>query len=179
MAPGPDNDRFRKLLRAYPLKAITILRAHYGPRLLGFSARLTGNPVAAEDIVHDTFLHVWEHHHKLAQHHQQSIENYLVRVVRNKSITYYKKSRHLVFDETCLRAQTDSPEATFVHQQLMRVIRELIDTFPPRERLCMSLWLDGLNADQIASQLKVTVKAVEARLTTARKRLRKWAERET
>ncbi len=179
MSSGLDNNRFRKLLRAYPLKAITILREHYGARLLGFSTRLTSDPIASEDIVHDTFLHVWEHHRKLAGQHQQSIEHYLVRVVRNKSIACYKKSRHLVFDDSFLHGQTEDPEQTFIQHQLMRVVRDVIDTFPGREQQCMSLWLEGLNTDQIATKLKVTVKAVEARLTSARKRLRKWAERET
>ncbi|HCZ35802.1 MAG TPA: hypothetical protein DHV26_07725 [Cytophagales bacterium] len=174
-----DNARFRKLLRAYPLKAITILRKQYGQRLYEFSFRLTQDLTTAEDIVHDTFLQVWEQHRKLSHQHNQSLENYLVRVVRNKSIVAYKQSRHLVFDEKFFRNKlATDPEQAFIRQQLLRVIFDLIETFPPRERQCMELWLQGIQAPEIAIRLDVSVKAIEARITSARKRLRDWAARE-
>ena len=182
MSAAIDNERFRKLLRSYPASAIRLLYDFYYQALLRIARNLIHDQDAAADIVQDTFLHVWEKRIELATHHDRSIEHYLVRVVRNKSITYYKKQRNLQVDAaflTQLRTSHESPvETQLIEKELMKEIRVLITTFPNRERQCLLMKIDdGLTIDQIAFKLNVSRKAVERSLTAANKRLRKWGKK--
>lgn len=181
MAGTLDHERFRKLLYSLPSKAIEILYEHYYRSLIGIARSLTHDDNAAEDIVQETFVHVWEHHRRLGQPHDQSIEHYLVRVVRNKSVTHYKRVRHLHEQKIkFLYGQhvhvNDVPmEARLIRSETSQEIRAIILTFPRRERECLFLKLDeDLTVDQIAVRLAVSRKAVERSITSANKRLRRF-----
>jgi RNA polymerase sigma factor (sigma-70 family) len=174
-----DNERFRKLLSAYPAKAIEFLYEAYYQSLINLSQSLTHNQSAAEDIVQETFIHIWERHQWLSQHHDRSIQHYLVRVVKNMSITYYKKNQktlplkpaHLNSSFVAIENSIEVKWIAFENKQQLRI---LIDRFPRRERQCLLLKMDQeMTLDQIAAHLGVSRKAVERSLTSANKRLRK------
>jgi RNA polymerase sigma factor (sigma-70 family) len=176
-----DNERFRKLLFSYPGKAIEFLYQFYYHRLLNISNRLTQNKKVSEDIVQEAFVLVWEKHKELGQHHEKSIEHYLVRVVKNMSITYYKKNYRL--QESQIKYMNGnrfvsiehSVEINVIEAEIYHELRNTIASFPKRERECLFMKIDDeMNNDQIAASLKVSVKAVERSLTSARKRLRMY-----
>lgn len=174
-----DNQRFRKLLSAYPAKAIEFLYEAFYQNLLSLSQSLTHNQKASEDIVQETFIHVWERHQWLSQHHDRSIEHYLVRVVKNMSISYYKKNqKFLALKPSHLNgtfvAIENSIEVKWIAYENKLELRSLINRFPRRERQCLLLKMDEeMTLDQIAAHLGVSRKAVERSLTSANKRLRR------
>lgn len=187
MAANIDNERFRKLLRAYPSKAIELLYSLYGKSLLNLAKKWTSNPEAAADIVQETFLYVWKNSQRLAEFHDRSIEHYLVKIVKNKSITFFNHSKKLEgvktqwwVDQT-LSIGDKGTESKLIENEIILEIRQMIATFPERERQCLLMKIDGeLTTAQIAAALKVSPKAVERSLTSARKRLRKcWTTRDT
>ncbi len=175
-----DNERFRKLLRSYPVRAVELLYDLYAKSLCSIARSLTHDQDASEDIVQDAFLHVWTNREELSEHHERSIEYYLVRVVRNKSISYYKKKKQQNIEyERLLSSQHNSNESPLetdiIHTELIRQIRDVIASFPRTERECLLLKIDkAMTPDQIAQHQNVTKKAVERSLTSAHKRLRKW-----
>src|SRR5882672_979728 len=166
MKDSIDNERFRKLLLVLPSKAVELLYKFYYQGLVNISKKLTGNLEASQDIVQETFVHVWERHKWLGQHHDQSIQYYLIRVVKNKSISYYKKN--LKIDERNRHVNGNSMpvehsvETSMMELELQAEIRELISRFPRRERECLLMKIDdGMTLDQIADSLKISRKAVE------------------
>ncbi len=181
MAIKIDNDLFRKLLLSYPSKAIQFLYEAYYRSLLRIALNLTQDKDAAEDIVQEVFLYVWINSKRLGKHHEQSIEHYLVRAVRNKAITHYKKSvqlkvdRRKYIDNGSFAWYDNSVEKTVIEMEIIKEIRQLIATFPLKERECLLMKIDEeLTTDQIALAQNVSRKAVERSLTSARKRLRKY-----
>ena len=68
-----DNERFRKLLLSLPGKALEILYDQYFLDLFRMAKFLTHDDNVAEDIVQETFVHVWENRKKLGRHHEKSI----------------------------------------------------------------------------------------------------------
>lgn len=178
-----DSDRLRKLLLALPQKAIAILYEQYYYALVNLSHSLVHDRNAAEDIVQETFIHVWEKHRKLGQPDRRSIEHYLVKVVRNKSISWYKEElRHGAYritPETRDRiVEEPSAESQWIRNEISDEIRMVIATFPRRETECLLLRIDEeLTPQQIANRLNVSRKAVERSLTSANKRLRKYLTR--
>jgi RNA polymerase sigma factor (sigma-70 family) len=180
-----DNERFRKILLSYPAKAIEFLYQHYYHSLVNISKSLTHNRKASEDIVQELFVHVWEKHKWLGQHHDKSIQHYLVRVVKNMSITYYKKN--FTLEENKLKylngntvpSVEKSIETNLIESEIYRELRQAVAGFPKRERECLLMKIDDeMPIDEIALSLNVTRKAVERSLTSARKRLQKyWTSR--
>lgn len=181
MAGYIDNDRFRRLLLVLPGKAIAMLYNTYYTVLVGIAESLVHDRWAAEDIVQETFIHVWEQHLRLGRPDDRSIEHYLVRVVRNKSISWYKaglrmdRYRSAIMNGHAFTDKEESAESRLIGMEMSVEIRKVISTFPRRETECLLLRLDEeLNAQQIADRLKVSRKAVERSLTSANKRLRKY-----
>ena len=173
-----DNARFRKLLSCYPAKAIKFLQDEFRDRLINYSVTFTHDSDVSEDIVQETFNHVWEKNDVLSQEHQSPIEAYLFRVVKYKSITYYKS---VTGDDTNIDSLTlsslvpiaPSTEQLIIERDYFDSIRSAIATFPRREKQCLLLQVDAeLTTAEIAQMLDVSVKAVQRSLTCAYKRLR-------
>src|SRR5690606_28551855 len=151
--------------------------------LVNLSHSLVHDRNAAEDIVQETFIHVWEKHRKLGQPDRRSIEHYLVKVVRNKSISWYEEElRHGAYritPETRDRiVEEPSAESQWIRNEIRDEIRMVIATFPRRETEFLLLRIDEeMTPQQIANRLNVTRNAVERSLTSANKRLRKYLTR--
>lgn len=181
MLPVIDNERFRKLLRSYPKKAVSLLYDEYHRSLQNLSFALTRDKEAAKDIVQEAFYHVWQNSERLSHFHERSIENYLVKVVRYKSITYFKRAIQLnIHNLEFLSGQPVSLivqpfEYKIIEAEIIAEIRNAIQTFPKRQRECLLMQVDkGMTVDRIARELGVTPKAVEKNLTAAKKRLRNF-----
>ena len=176
-----DNNRFRKLLLALPEKAIEILYEQYYHVLVSLAESLTHDRKASEDIVQETFIHVWEQHRKLGQPESRSFGYYLVRVVRNKAITWYKEQlrrgryRSELTGLLAFAAGVESAESRMIGIEMVHEIRGIIVTFPRREMECLLMRIDEeLTPQQIADRLSISRKAVERSLTSGSKRLRKF-----
>jgi RNA polymerase sigma-70 factor (ECF subfamily) len=181
MSGAFDEERFRNLLLSLPSKAIAILYGLYYHSLIRIAKSLTHDQRASEDIVQETFVHVWESYKQLGQHHDRSIEHYLVRVVKNKAISYYK--RNIDLNEQRLRflnghsfsANEHPAEAKMIRLEISGEIRQAIVRFPKRERECLLMKMDEeMTTAQMAERLNVSKKAVERSLTSAGKRLRRY-----
>ena len=180
--PGAiNNERFRKLLLSSPGTAIEILYHGYYSSLLNIAKYLTQDNAVSEDIVQEAFIHVWQNHKQLGQFHTRSIQHYLVKVVRYKAISHYKEvvrtsKRKKMFLNGQVHNRTEpSVETNLIALEIRREIRQLIATFPPKEKECLLMKLDEeMTVDQIAARLNVSDKAVERSLTSANKRLRKY-----
>lgn len=176
MSDPSENDRFRILLRAYPTKAVTQLYNEHFNSLVTFSKRLTHDQKASEDIVHDAFLNVWENHVRLSEHHHTSLQFYMMKLVKNRSVNFYKRSQRMRAVTLALE-QLQSSAGTLdqiIQTETSTLIRRLIQKFPKREQQCMMMQLDQqMSYEQIAQALRVSVKSVERSITSARKRLRR------
>lgn len=174
-----NNHEIRKLLLSYPGRAIKILWDHYYQSLLKIAFNLTHDRDASKDIVQETFAYLWQNSRKLGQHHERSIQHYLVRIVRNKSITYYNENVAISKRKISLmNGQVFGPadqtvEARIIQLEVTQEILEIIAGFPKRERECLMMKIDEeLHNEEIALRLGVGVKAVEKSLTSGKKRLR-------
>jgi len=181
-----ENKRFRKLLLAFPAKAIEFLYDRYYCGLVRIARGLTHDQKASEDIVQETLIHVWENHKKLGQYHEQSIEHYLVRVVKNKATSRYKHTLQLNEKKTdfingyhAINSADLSIEDRIIRIEMSQEVRQIINNFPRRERECLLMKLnEEMTTDQIAERLNVSRKAVERSITSANKRLKKhWSAR--
>lgn len=175
-----NNQRFRKLLLAVPAKAIEYLYDTYYDSLYRISLRRTNDELASADIVQEALIHVWEKHRSLSNHHEHPIQYYLVRIVLNRSISHLRLKRNAKFKR--LNGEEafgfESPrEDQLVREETSLELRNLISTFPMREKQCLLMRLDKeMSVAEMAKTLKISEKAVERSITSANKRLRKYWE---
>lgn len=176
-----SNERFRKLLLAVPAKAIRLLYDYYYELLLDVAIALVHDRKVAEDVVQETFIHVWEQRRKLGQPDNRPIKHYLVKVVKNKAISRYKDSLKRYPADKIGHSLIDSQisaEQKIIGLESALELRKFILTFPPREIQCLLLRIDeSLTTKQIADRLSVSIKAVERSLTSAYKRLRNFLKK--
>jgi RNA polymerase sigma-70 factor (ECF subfamily) len=135
----------------------------------------------SEDIVQETFVHIWENYRRLSEHHERSIQFYLVKVVRNKSVSHFSnnlrtaKNKISYLGEQSVNPLEHTTETAIIQAELHNHIRRLVDSFPQREKQCLMMRIvDELTVEQIAERLKVSKKAVERSITSANRRLRKY-----
>jgi RNA polymerase sigma factor (sigma-70 family) len=183
MSAVVNNDRFRILLRSDPREALELLYQLYHKSLFKIAFRFTRDLDEAMDVVQETFLVVWSERKELAKHHEKSIEHYLVRIVRNKSITHFRRKRHIDIDDLQFLKKfigtTNSAEETMIEQEVLSEMRSVIMTFRPREQQCLLMKIDKeMSLDQIAAELQISRKMVEKSQTSALKKLKNWASRQ-
>lgn len=174
-----DDQYLRKLLLSRPENAMKILYAEYYRHLVRIAHDLTHDPCVSEDIAQDAFVHVWSNAKKLGRGHERSILHYLVKVVRNKSMSFYKEHEYVkkqmakFAEEQAYEDFIESPETQMIRLEMRQELRSVIDRFPKRECQCLTMQIDEeLSNQEISDRLDVSVKAVERSITCARKRLR-------
>jgi len=158
----------------YDEKFHRIFNELYSP-LCSYCYFLINNYEAAEDIVQEQFVGLWENWERLNP--IESIKGYLFQSVKNRSINYLKNQSILIHpDENTLWLNFESklPVASEMveNKELEKIIDQAIEQLPERCRAIFILKrIDEMSNKEIADQLNISVKTVEAQMTIALKRL--------
>ena len=142
-----------------------------------------GNEEVSEDIVQDTFAHLWEIRHSFD--FSGSIKSYLYQTIQNKCINHLKhkqvKEKHKNFTILKIReAELFTNDfiaqqvAILIEKELSASIQKAIADLPNRCKATFLLSRDkGLSNKEIAQELGISIKAVERNMTRALSILRK------
>lgn len=165
----PDN------IRTFTISAYEELFLIHYKSLTLTAYRLLNNADAAEDIVQDVFCTLWEKKEKLQI--TTSLKSYLFQMVINQSLNYLKKDKAQHNRETLYGTYLNKEEDTTTNRvnfkETEKRIEQMINSLPPVCRLVFVLSrYEQLSYKQIASQLNISVKAVENHVMKALKSLR-------
>jgi RNA polymerase sigma-70 factor, ECF subfamily len=162
-----DRDAFNALFRAlyYPLTY--------------YAFRYTKSQDQACDIVQDAFVLIWQSREEIDP--GQSLKSYLYKMVRNKSLNHMRDHTNrmvtwTICPETTLNFQTgsdgrsDQKSADRLESKFMTWIDELSDR--RKEAFELSRF-EGLNHDEIADVMNLSVKTVNNHIVDALSHLRK------
>lgn len=167
-----DLQLFNKIL-GDDENAFSELFHRYYSALCGFVFRYLDDEAVTEELVQEVFVRMWEKRKQLSI--QTSVKSYLYRAVKNELINRQnhekvelKYRRTLQQDENEIRAEQVLPEV-----DLMRKIEASIEALPPKRKEIFKLSREkGLSYREIAEQLGISVKTVEAQMGQALKQLR-------
>ncbi len=154
------------------LQAFRELFDRYYAPLCRFAAYWLRDRGAAEEIVLDVFTHLWQHAAELRI--DLSVRAYLFRAVRNRSLNRLRddRLRNIPFDEL-EPLLADNPNHRIETEDLMRLVAEAVADLPLR---CREVYLksreEELSNAEIARELSISVKTVEAQITKALRRIR-------
>jgi RNA polymerase sigma-70 factor (ECF subfamily) len=150
-----------------------IFRDSYKP-LKAYAFRFVNDLATAENMVQDIFLKLWQNRHSLVI--TTSLVHYLFRSVRNHSLNHLEKTRVRTGYLRMQMEKTQDEEdfsAFYPEIGLLEKIESAISALPPKRQEIFRLAREeGLKYREIADQLDLSVKTVEAQMTLALKQLR-------
>lgn len=174
-----------KLVKAAIRKETSALEAlydRYAPRLLSLCIRYCGNPIDAEDILHDGFIKIICHLPSFKINSRGSFEGWMKRIMVNTALNHIRdraKEKNLL--------KPDPTEELFVHPALadepiekdyftidQEKIMEMICELPMGYRTVFNLYVfEQYTHKEIGKLLKISENTSKSQLSKARALLRK------
>lgn len=167
-------------LRRGETSAFDAIFREWYPRLVLIADRLVGERQVAEDLAQEVFLELWRRRESLAL--ETTVHAYLLQSVRNRALNYLRHvhvRRRSVPDVVEMAGTPTPADAEAVAGELAVAIRNALHSLSPRCREVFQMSRErGLKYSEIATQLGISVKAVEAQmgkaLRTMREQLAPW-----
>jgi len=159
-----------------------VFRTLYTP-LYFYSLSITGSAANAEDIVQDLFYTLWKERERI--NILYSLKSYLYKAIRNRSLHFLEKQKtHKHADEQIAAGNAEetviNPQSFLEYKELNEVVQHCLKQLPERRRLIFQLHrFEDKKYAEIAENLGVSVKTVEAEMSKALKLLKKEIEHYT
>ena len=141
--------------------------------LVRFALRWMREAEAAEELVQDVFVKVWEKRSELAL--DESLKSYLFTAVRNRAFNYLRdQARKGQTDSIDENIDLEAPKGDPLEfADLQAIIQQGLDSLPPR---CRAIFLLSREAEmsykEIAAEMEVSIKTVEGQMSIALRKLR-------
>ncbi len=174
----PSDDQItnwaRKIRRSDQRAFDQLFRSLY-PVLIRFACRYTGDRTAAEDIVQNSFVILWQKRSRIDP--KQSLKSYMYKIVRNRALNYIRDNSQMVSNQVLIdeqhQAVADAASSENA-ESLENQFSNWIDELPDRQKEAFELSrFDGLNHREIAGVMDVSVKTVNNHIVAALRYLRK------
>ena len=170
-----DDELFiRKVFESNPEKGCELLFRRYYTNLCNHAIRFVHSKEVAEDIVGEIFAVFWQK--KLYEQIEISYRSYLYKSVRHRSYNHLKtqveRSDSL---ESAYQASSGEqlPDEVLHYTELHQKVERIIQQLPPQcRRAYLMKRVEGKKYDEIAAEMNVSNKAVEALVSRALVRLR-------
>lgn len=161
-------------------EAFCTLYSLYREPLTFFALKFLKSTEYAEDIVQDTFTHIWLRR-KFIQP-DVPFSAYLYAIVKNRVLNQLRNlERQHLMQEHLLKHAIDYTEDTqheILSHDLKEVIQKAFDTLTPRQQEVFRLSREGeLSYKEIASQLGISVNTVHEHIATCLQTIRQYLEK--
>ena len=144
--------------------------------LYRLALRITMNAADAEDVVQETMMKVWNRRDQWEQ--IESIEAFCLTICRNLSLDKVRRmdnqtqSLDAAYDPKDLGVSSN-PEEQAIQSDRIRLVRQLINQLPEKQRSCMQLRdMEGKSYKDIATILDITEEQVKVNIFRARQTIR-------
>jgi RNA polymerase sigma-70 factor (ECF subfamily) len=152
-------------------------------RLVKYACSYVGNEVEAEDIVQDTFMHIWSKF-SAGRPEQSDVDNirYVTVVLKNKCLDFLRLKKRINnvnysgSDELDLLYDVKNHEDSVVSSKevdMEKLLHEAINNLPPKCRqIFIEKKLKGEKQKNIAQKYNISIKTIEKQMNIAYKKLR-------
>jgi RNA polymerase sigma-70 factor (family 1) len=163
--------------------AFKLVFARFYKRLFRFALAIVKMKEAAEEIVEDVFIRIWQQRAGLSS--VRNLRVYLYAATKNTSLNYLsKKARESItepFDHIAIQLdQTPvNPEQILMSAEMAKTIQDAVDALPPRCKMIFKLVReDGLRYKEVAEILHIAINTIDAQMAIAVKRIAVALEKE-
>jgi len=148
---------------------------HYYYRLFQFAASIVKEKEAAEEIVEDLFIGLWNKRAAMAGISNLSV--YLYVSIRNHSLNYISRQPRMKMvdpdqlDVICGEL-VPTPEDLMVASELLQQVNHAVHQLPPKARIVYKLVKeDGLSYREVGKVLNISPRTVENHIAAAIKKI--------
>jgi RNA polymerase sigma-70 factor (ECF subfamily) len=172
----PQNlDLFIKGIKKGSRETFNQLFEVYYRNLCRFAFTFVKDSDAAEEIVQELFISIWEQRQNLSI--RISIRAFLYTSVKNRSINYLRNNKTRIFHEDEFAAEQNSKVENIINyceqKELKSIVEKAINELPLQ---CRAIFVmkqkQNLSNKDIAAELNLSVKTVENQMNIALKKLR-------
>jgi RNA polymerase sigma-70 factor (ECF subfamily) len=142
-------------------------------KLYRFAFRMLGDHEESQDTVQDTFLRLWAKRDRLGEY--RSMEAFAMVITKNLCLDKLKSSRskNLELKDQLEAAVTKTPYDTTEISDMKERVINIIDTLPEQQKMAIHLRdIEGLDYDEIAEIMSMSLNNVRVNLSRARKKVR-------
>ena len=176
----PDNAV--KEMRDGNIKTFEMTFKTYYRALCFHAEGIVGEKEAAEEVVSDFFLNLWENREHL--HITASLQAYLYKGVFNNSLKYlehikvlrkYREHALYVTENRDLFTSYDdvNPLSMLISQEIVTEIERSIDVLPAQcKEIFLLIRMEGLTYQEVAEKLGISINTVRTQITRAMTKLR-------
>ncbi|MCB0631833.1 MAG: RNA polymerase sigma-70 factor [Lewinella sp.] len=151
----------------------SLFRSHFR-YLCNFAQQYVTDADAAQDICQKVFIRLWERREQMDP--KQSIKSYLFTAVKNRCLNHirdHKKYRSQILDLECGDFDMVTEEEQLDVEELQTKIEQALSTLPEKCRQVFEMSrYQGMKYREIAEELDISQKTVEAHMSKAMKALR-------
>lgn len=172
-----DDTLLAERIRSGDQEALGKLYDRYAPYAMGLALRVVRDRFAAEDVVHDAFVAIWQRIDRFDPA-RGSLRAWLLTVVRNRAIDRVRGARPTMdvdaADEQSLLRTGPNPTWELALARISAAeVRGVLDRLPPEQREAIELaYFDGWTYREIARLTGVPVGTASGRLRLALAKLR-------
>ncbi|MDB5091370.1 MAG: polymerase sigma-70 factor, subfamily [Mucilaginibacter sp.] len=173
-----ENDLFVTKLTQGDARAFECLFKIYYSKLTLFANRFLNDIDAAEEIVSDMFVMLWENGHEI--NFTGTVSSYLFKSVKNKCLNYLKHQKienlyvNYLEREQLLSEVVFSAESPYLEKEMTRQINIALESLPEKCReIFMMSRFDHMKYKDIAAKLNLSPKTVERQVGIALDKLRR------
>jgi RNA polymerase sigma-70 factor, ECF subfamily len=178
--PEKDDDELLALIQEGSHPAFGALVKRHTERFYRLAYRFVQSKEAAEDIVQDAFLKLWQEPARWQPERKAKFTTWFYRVVVNLSLDWKKKKRPAPLDEDMpLVDDRETVDAALIRNEKEKMLEKEIAALPDRQRTALNLCFDeGLSNQEAAEIMGVNLKALQSLImrakTTLKERLKTY-----
>ncbi len=157
--------------------ALSILYTRHHQKLLYFLQKGAKSSTLAEDLLHDTFIKVWENREKLDP--EQPFKPYLYTIAQHQLFNLLKRARH---EQTILAqmqqgalTEVNATELQLDFKESSLLLEEAIRQLPPRCReVFQKCYIEELSYKETATELRISESTVHNQMVKALRIVREY-----
>jgi RNA polymerase sigma-70 factor, ECF subfamily len=174
---GDEPELVRRLKSREP-QAMADLYDRYGRMIYALIYRMVRNEGAAEDLVQETFLRIWNRVQAFDQD-KGSLGPWVLTVARNRAIDYIRSVDGRMAQSAFEIEKIEHPtlfrnlESEMLNLDRVKLLRGAFDKLTPNQRVVIELaYYEGLSQTEMAERMKQPLGTVKTWVRTALKALR-------
>jgi RNA polymerase sigma-70 factor (ECF subfamily) len=178
--PEKDDHELLALIQDGNGQAFATLVERHTERFYRLAYRYLQSKAAAEDVVQDAFLKLWENPAIWQPERNSKFTTWFYRVVVNLCLDLRKRKTPVALDEEIPLIDDREPvDDTMVKIQEQKALEREIAALPERQRMALNLCFDeGLSNQEAAAVMGVKLKALQSLVmrakTTLKERMRAY-----
>jgi RNA polymerase sigma-70 factor (ECF subfamily) len=172
--PEKDDHELLALVQDGSHPAFAELVKRHTERFYRLAFRYLQNKEAAEDVVQDAFLKLWEDPGKWQADRNAKFTTWFYRVVVNLCLDWQKRKRPVELNEEMpLVDDRETADQAMLRSEEQRALEKEIAALPERQRTALNLCFDeGLSNQDAADAMGVNLKALQSLIMRAKTNLK-------